>query len=120
MRASRRGDEATGFSICALTGLLISPISWTHHWVLVVPALLLLGHSAYQRRSGLSLAALAAIVLLGCTYPTWLVAQRQARGVHLTPAELVAADPYVIVGLAALGLGALAQYRLLRPRDTPA
>ncbi|MBV9175189.1 MAG: DUF2029 domain-containing protein [Chloroflexi bacterium] len=117
--ASRRGDEATGFSICALTGLLVSPVSWTHHWVLVVPALLLLGHSAYQRRSRLSLAALAAIVLLGCTYPTWLVAQRQARGVHLTPAELVAADPYVIIGLAALGLGALAQSRLLRPRDTP-
>ena len=34
-----RGDDARGFSLCALTGLLVSPISWSHHWVLAVPAL---------------------------------------------------------------------------------
>ncbi|MCK9876512.1 glycosyltransferase 87 family protein [Frankia sp. Ag45/Mut15] len=28
---------------CALTGLLVSPISWSHHWVWLVPVLLYLG-----------------------------------------------------------------------------
>lgn len=40
-RAGRAGDEARGFSLCAVTGLLISPISWSHHWVMAVPAFLL-------------------------------------------------------------------------------
>ncbi|HEU5427537.1 MAG TPA: glycosyltransferase 87 family protein [Actinocrinis sp.] len=34
--ASLRGDEATGLGLAAVTGLLIAPISWTHHWVPVV------------------------------------------------------------------------------------
>lgn len=35
------GDELAGILLCALTGLLVSPISWSHHWVWVVPALVL-------------------------------------------------------------------------------
>ena len=41
--AGRRGDDALGFSLCAVTGLLVSPISWTHHWVIAIPALLVAG-----------------------------------------------------------------------------
>src|SRR5206468_2318247 len=29
---------------CALTGLLISPLSWDHHWVWVAPGIALLAH----------------------------------------------------------------------------
>ena len=36
VRAARRGDEAWGFTLIALTGLLISPVSWTHHWTIAV------------------------------------------------------------------------------------
>ena len=40
--ASRRGLELPGIVLCAVTGLLISPISWTHHWVwAVLPGLAL-------------------------------------------------------------------------------
>jgi Glycosyltransferase family 87 len=39
-RAFRHGNEAGAFGLCAVTGLLVSPISWTHHWVIEVPALL--------------------------------------------------------------------------------
>ena len=49
VRAARRGDEVAGFSLCALTGLLISPISWSHHWVLAIPALLLFALNALRR-----------------------------------------------------------------------
>jgi alpha-1,2-mannosyltransferase len=40
--ASRRGLELLGVVLCGVTGLLVSPISWTHHWVWCVPALALL------------------------------------------------------------------------------
>lgn len=36
--ASRRGLEAAGVLACAVTGLLVSPVSWPHHWVWLVPA----------------------------------------------------------------------------------
>ena len=38
---------------CALTGLLISPLSWDHHWVWVAPGLALLAHlgAAARRRA---------------------------------------------------------------------
>ncbi|HSZ45854.1 MAG TPA: glycosyltransferase 87 family protein [Streptosporangiaceae bacterium] len=39
--AGRRGLELLGVLLCGITGLLVSPISWTHHWVWVVPALVL-------------------------------------------------------------------------------
>ena len=39
--ASRRGHELLGLFACAATGLLVSPLSWSHHYVYVVPALVL-------------------------------------------------------------------------------
>lgn len=50
VRAQRAGNEAAGFSLCAIAGLLISPISWTHHWTIAVPALLLAAVMTWHRR----------------------------------------------------------------------
>lgn len=36
----RAGDRAAAFLTVQFTGLLISPISWSHHWVWVLPLLL--------------------------------------------------------------------------------
>ncbi len=33
----RAGHPLPGLLACALTGLLISPVSWDHHWVWIVP-----------------------------------------------------------------------------------
>jgi alpha-1,2-mannosyltransferase len=35
----RGGKPVQGWVLCALTGLLVSPISWDHHWVWVLPML---------------------------------------------------------------------------------
>ena len=45
----RSGQPAAGWVTCALTGLLVSPISWDHHWVWIVPVLVVLADAA--RRS---------------------------------------------------------------------
>lgn len=51
--AHRRGHRLAGAVCCGITGLLVSPISWTHHWVWAVPLLVLLTVAAWRRRSWL-------------------------------------------------------------------
>jgi alpha-1,2-mannosyltransferase len=61
------GRPVHGWVLCALTGLLVSPISWDHHWVWTVPVLVLLTDAIVRagpaRRwiLGLAAAALAAV-----------------------------------------------------------
>ena len=50
-RAARaEGDELTAFTLVGLTGNIISPISWTHHLVWVIPALVVLADTGLRRR----------------------------------------------------------------------
>ena len=52
------GDELTAFTLVGLTANVISPISWSHHLVWVIPAIVVLTDAAVRRREasrGLSL-----------------------------------------------------------------
>jgi alpha-1,2-mannosyltransferase len=49
--AHRRGHRLAGAVCCGITGLLVSPISWTHHWVWALPLLVLLTVAAWRHRS---------------------------------------------------------------------
>ena len=74
---------------CALTGLLVSPLSWDHHWVWVAPGIALLAHQGAAAASRLARAAwwAAAACLFGvfaCWPQFWDLAQS-----GLTPAGLV-------------------------------
>ena len=61
--ASRRGVEAAGVMACAVTGLLVSPISWPQHWVWLVPAFAMWMWWAKRRRSTAHRVGLAALWL---------------------------------------------------------
>ena len=107
--ASRRGDEALGFSLCAITGLLVSPISWTHHWVIAIPPLLLAGVAAWRGyRTGnmataiAGAAAIAMIAIIG-----WARVARHVPGsgwLGLPAPALASSTVYVILGLLVLAL----------------
>ncbi|HEY3870122.1 MAG TPA: glycosyltransferase 87 family protein [Actinocrinis sp.] len=47
VRAHRRGDEYFAVMIVAFLSLLVSPISWTHHYVWMVPFLILAVHRCW-------------------------------------------------------------------------
>ncbi len=138
VHAQRRGDEARGFCLCAVTELLISPISWTHHWVLAVPALLLavLATYQYQRRHRLvalpAAMAVTAIAVIGWTR----VARHVPNGgwLRLSTSAIINSEIYVIIGLGVLATAATAelirysrsrsnngarQTPRLRPREKP-
>jgi alpha-1,2-mannosyltransferase len=104
--AHRRGHRLAGVTCCAITGLLISPFSWTHHWVWAVPLLVGLAATAWRRRSaGYGLAAAAAAAVFSGRIPL------PGPGHPPGPAGLLEGDLYVLCGLAVLAGTALALLR---------
>jgi alpha-1,2-mannosyltransferase len=126
--AARREHEITGILTCALTVLLVSPVSWSHHWVWAAPALVVAADLARRvpasgaplrppepgmerpgRRSRwthwrqwaawFGVAALAAPFF---TLPEVLVPASVAQGKGADGLQLLTGDLYVITGLAAL------------------
>jgi alpha-1,2-mannosyltransferase len=117
-QAGRRGNDAIGYGLCAVTGLLVSPISWTHHWVMAVPALLLVALALWRRRheapgqARFWLALIAALAAIGWTgivrhQPT-LTAKQQ---LHLPVFWQVVSEIYVLAGLTALAIAAAVYLR---------
>jgi alpha-1,2-mannosyltransferase len=83
----RAGHPVPAMLACALTGLLVSPLSWDHHWVWVAPAIALLAHLGAQARGAVRAAwwaAAAGLVLVFGAWPQFWDAQAA-----LTPAGLV-------------------------------
>ncbi|GIJ69441.1 membrane protein [Virgisporangium ochraceum] len=74
--AAKRGDEAMGLALTGIVGVLISPITWVHHLVWVLPAIILLvdrgtvkGLSKRRRNWLLGLAAFTYAVM--CSRLVW-------------------------------------------------
>jgi alpha-1,2-mannosyltransferase len=70
----RRGHLLPGLLAAALTGLLLSPISWDHHWVWIVPGAAVAAHYAVRawsssRLRGAAWGALA--VAIAALYGAW-------------------------------------------------
>jgi alpha-1,2-mannosyltransferase len=95
--AHRRGRRLAGVTCCGITGLLISPFSWTHHWVWSVPLLVALAATAWRRRSAAcGLAAVTAAVVFSRRTPlSW-----PAHPPGLV--RLLEGNLYVLCGLAVL------------------
>lgn len=108
VRVHRR-DAFASLAAAAITGLLVSPISWSHHWVWVLPAVAV-GMRA-GRRSPLLWASVALVVATIATDVLWLA----------PPAPLAAQDLYVVTGVlwlvaAAVTAGSARRVQPLPPR----
>ncbi|WP_414687718.1 glycosyltransferase 87 family protein [Mycobacterium sp.] len=66
-RVLAAGEPALAVICVALFGLVVSPVSWSHHWVWMLPAVLVTAVLAYRRRS----AALAAVSAAGVALMVW-------------------------------------------------
>jgi len=67
----RAGHPTVGVLTCALTGLLVSPISWDHHWVWIVPAVTVLVVYGIRARRSLRWTYLAGAGLLAGIFGAW-------------------------------------------------
>ncbi len=93
--AHREGDELAAFTLVGLTAVVLSPISWSHHLVFVITAVIIMGDVALRRwatgramtsgprltGAGWALAA-AATYLLFLISPLWWVHHRLPEGSH--------------------------------------
>lgn len=77
-RAVTAGDEAAGFALTGVVGALVSPVTWVHHLVWLLPALILLVDHAYRapdgsarRRGLLGFAAVAYLLLISRLVWIW-------------------------------------------------
>ncbi len=74
--AARARDVLAMIVVVQLIGLLISPVSWSHHWVWIVPALIWTVYGAARGRPVVVAATAAWVVLAGSYLISWLIAQQ--------------------------------------------
>ena len=68
--AWRRGQAVLGVAVVGMASAALSPFSWSHHWVWVVPLVAHLGHRAYVVGSR---SALVALWLSWAVFAGWVV-----------------------------------------------
>lgn len=107
----RVGHGAWGVPAIALTALLVSPVSWSHHWVWCVPLLAVLLAEGRWRT--------AAVVALVFSARTFLLVPHEGWAeLQLSWWQQVLASPYPLLALAVLAALAYAAYRHHRRRRT--
>jgi alpha-1,2-mannosyltransferase len=104
--AVARSADAWALSLNALAALLISPISWSHHWVWAEPALLVLAIGGLRdRRRGLLAGAAAGLAILAAA-PQWWFPTGGNRETHWTAWQQAIGSSYVIFAAVILLLSA--------------
>jgi alpha-1,2-mannosyltransferase len=99
-----RFGEPAGLAVTAVVGLLVSPISWSHHWVWWMVPAILLTVEAWRRRS-VELAMWTLVWSLPFfVAPFWFVPHHDHRAMPHGLLQQLAASAYVWVGLAGLGV----------------
>jgi alpha-1,2-mannosyltransferase len=111
--ALKAGQVTSALSLNAVAGLLISPISWSHHWVWAAPALLTCLSSNPKRRRLLAFPVLA--LLIFAIAPHWLLPSGDGRELHWSWWQQAVGDSYVLIGFAALTQAAVTNL-LPRPK----
>jgi len=67
----RQGHPVIGILTCAITGLLVSPVSWDHHWVWIVPVVVVLACYGLRASGAARYALLASAVLVTGLFAAW-------------------------------------------------
>jgi alpha-1,2-mannosyltransferase len=105
MRCHRRLHELAAVLVVALTGLLVSPISWSHHWVWCVPLLAL---AWYEAR-----ALLVPTLLVFWSYVVWWVPHGSGVELRLDPLHVGLSACYVVYAVGCIA------YLTIRARTGP-
>lgn len=93
--AAQASDDRHGILLTAVTALLVSPISWSHHWVWCVPLIAVLVARGHVRLAALTTAAFTARTM-------WLLPHTGDLDLHLPWWQQPLASPYPLLGLALL------------------
>ncbi|WP_410874295.1 glycosyltransferase 87 family protein [Nocardia sp. A7] len=67
------GNDVGALLVNAAAVLLVSPVSWSHHWVWVAPALVVVVSLAYRRRSRAFTTVIALFTVMFIVGPQWVL-----------------------------------------------
>jgi hypothetical protein len=104
---ARRQDWLGASTVTGVTGLLVSPISWTHHWVWIIPALVVLWRGGTRSR----IAAVCGYVLFGLAPMWWTPHRGEAGDYGFHGIVTVLANSFLIAGLAFMAYMIIYTYR---------
>ncbi len=106
-QAFAQSRPAWALGLNALGALLVSPLSWSHHWVWVAPILLTAGVYAWRARSSAAIAAVASGTLLVYLAPHrwWHKADPWTVG------RLLSGNLYLVAAVAVLVFAAVHAHR---------
>jgi alpha-1,2-mannosyltransferase len=127
----RSGREFEGLMTCAVTALLVSPISWDHHWVWIAPILAIFVAYAYRGHRVAFVVLTGLIVLAFLGWPKLWNAGQGKGVIWLAPAtgdaygdnpsfaeyhwhgiELLEGNAYVLIGCVLLAAAAFWAWRV--------
>jgi alpha-1,2-mannosyltransferase len=104
-RALAASQDCLALSLNAFAALLISPISWSHHWVWCAPALLTIATLGRRHRSRLALVAAAAGLAVFAAAPQFLFPHGSQRELHWAAWQQATGNAYVFFAALILLLG---------------
>jgi alpha-1,2-mannosyltransferase len=91
--------EEWGLPAAAITGLLVSPISWSHHWVWCIPVAALLWFRARVW--------ILPTIAVFCSFAVWAIPHTNSQELHLTHFQIAVSGWYVLFGLGFFALTAV-------------
>ncbi|WP_331531407.1 glycosyltransferase 87 family protein [Pseudonocardia sp.] len=98
--AIRRAPAALAMVATAGVGLLVSPTSWSHHWVWIAPALLIAGVSAWRAGSTLWAAVTGVLAVVFVVAPHQYLPHDHGLELAWSVPQQVLGASYVIVTVA--------------------
>jgi alpha-1,2-mannosyltransferase len=110
---AHRHSPMLGVLVCASTSLLVSPVTWSHHMVWIVPAILWLALASDRPRWGPFIAG--AVAVLFWSAPIWWVPHAKLLELHLNAWQLLAGDSFFLAVVAFVGWVAFRFRRDLLP-----
>ncbi|WP_460722461.1 glycosyltransferase 87 family protein [Nocardia heshunensis] len=113
------GETVAALMVNAAAVLLVSPVSWSHHWVWVAPALLVAADAvARGRRNPWFLSAVGLAVVMFAIGPMWLLPHNGDRELTWNWWQQLIGNSYVLFTFGAFVVAAL-MYRPATDRVEP-
>jgi alpha-1,2-mannosyltransferase len=106
-RALARGEDAWALTLNAFAALLISPVSWSHHWVWAEPGLLVLAILGLRHRRRVWLATAAVGCALLAAAPQWWFPHGVNLELRWSAWQQVVGSSYVILAVVIVLLAAM-------------
>jgi len=96
----RHAEGPVAFAVNATAVLVLSPISWSHHWVWIAPAILILAARIQTWRGATALLTVAAVYIAA---PHAFLPSSESRELLWQPWQHLVGDAYLLLGLGFLG-----------------